>query len=428
MVFDLKPCVLDPQKTFTIKDPSIAGVRYSQFKPNTARIVFDFSQPPVFQISHKKGAPFQIFVDFPMAKPQITQPVSKKIEEKDLSQTTIEEFKKEKSFQDIRLKEEKAHTQKPLVTFDFYMTNLHNVLRLIGEVGGVNIVVGDDVKEKKLTMSLKEVPWDEAMDSILIGNNLRKVKRGEKTFLVTTHENLKKILDDENKSKFDAIKLEQEELKAEEQRQKVGKIIWDTRQFQIKNVDVKLVEDVLTGYMETERTISSRDPRFGGSLIRDSYVESDPKLPREHTGISKAKLNIISVPNTNTLIAKGPERDLDYIEELIKSIDQPISQVMIEARIVEANANFTRDMGIRWGGTVAFGDAQAPFAGTVRGGSAGAIGNNENNYAVNLPFSTGQPPLEAWGSPLPQPILTSMFESRPWKNWDGEKSFLLPRF
>ena len=51
-----------------------------------------------------------------------------------------------------------------MVTFDFYMTNLHNVLRLIGEIGGVNIVVGDEVKEKKLTLSLKEVPWDEALN------------------------------------------------------------------------------------------------------------------------------------------------------------------------------------------------------------------------------------------------------------------------
>ncbi len=110
-------------------------------------------------------------------------------------------------------------------------------------------------------------------------------------------------------------------------------------------------------------------------------------------------MNIISVPHTNTLIAKGTERDLDYIEELIKSIDQPISQVMIEARIVEANANFTRDMGIRWGGAAAFADTHAPFAGTVRGGDAGATWD----YRVIImpstcPLPLLQPPLEAWGS------------------------------
>jgi type IV pilus secretin PilQ/predicted competence protein len=378
LVLDLKPCVLDPEKAFTLKDPSIAGVRYSQFNSKTVRIVFDFSQPPVFQVSHKKGNPFQIFVDLPTVKPQMTQPVSKKIEEKYLAQTTIEEFKKEKAFQDIRLKEEKAHSQKPLVTFDFYMTNLHNVLRLIGEIGGVNILVGDEVKEKKLTLSLKEVPWDEAMNSILDANNLKKLLRGEKTILVTTHENYKKITDDENKVKLDAIKIEQEELKAEEQRQKVGKITWEKRQFQIKNVDVKLVEDLIQGSIEKEKKIASnKDPGIQQTIVTETFK------------VSGANVHIMSVPHTNTLIARGTERELNYIEELIKTIDQPVSQVMIEARIVEADASFTRDMGIRWGGGASFANTHAPFAGTVRGGDAGATTNNPtNNYAVNLPFTT----------------------------------------
>ena len=68
----------------------------------------------------------------------------------------------------------------------------------------------------------------------------------------------------ENKSKLDAIKLEQEELKAEEQRQKVGKVLWITRQFQIKNVDVKLVEDVIHG-LHRKRKKDYRDNTIGES-------------------------------------------------------------------------------------------------------------------------------------------------------------------
>jgi type IV pilus assembly protein PilQ len=377
LVLDLKPCVLDPQKTFTVKDPSIAGVRFSQFNSKTVRIVFDFSQPPVFQVSHKKGNPFQIFVDLPMVKPPMTQPVFKKIEEKYLTQTTIEEFKEEKTFQNIRLKEEKAHSQKPLVTFDFYMTNLHNVLRLIGEIGGVNILVGDEVKEKKLTMSLKEVPWDEALNSILDANNLKKLLRGEKTILVTTNENYKKITDDENKVRFDAIKIEQEELKAEEQRQKVGKITWEKRQFQIKNVDVKLVEDLIQGSIEKEKKIAT-DRGLGNQL------GSQQTTVTETFKVSGANVHIMSVPHTNTLIARGTERELNYIEDLIKTIDQPVSQVMIEARIVEADASFTRDLGLQWGGGFSFANTHAPFAGTVQGGT----GVTGKNYAVNLPLAT----------------------------------------
>lgn len=97
-------------------------------------------------------------------------------------------------------------------------------------------------------------------------------------------------------------------------------------------------------------------------------------------------VSIISVPHTNTLIAKGTDRELDYLEDLIKSIDQPISQVMIEARIVEADANFTRDLGVQWGGASSFANAYGPYAGTIRGtGSATGAGNN---YAVNLPLAS----------------------------------------
>jgi len=373
LVVDLTSCVLVKDKSFKINDPFIEGLRVVQFNPKTVRLVFTVSQHPTVHISSKAGKPYQLFVDFPKTKPQLSQPVPQKAEEEILPEMTIEEFKKEKALQDIRLKKEKTLAQKPLVTFDFYMTNLHNVLRLIGEIGGVNIVVGDEVKEKKLTLSLKEVPWDEAMNTILEGNNLRKLKRGEKTILVTTSENYKKILDDENKMNLDAIKLEQEELKAEEQRQKVGKVLWNTREFQIKNVDVKVVEDLIQGSIEKEKKISV-----------DKQPGSD-KVTTETTRTLGTNVNIISVPHTNTLIAKGTERDLDYIEELVKSIDQPISQVMIEARIVEADANFTRDMGIRWGGSSSFANASGPFAGTIRGGDAG--GGTGSNYAVNLPLN-----------------------------------------
>lgn len=380
LVLNLSPCLLGSQKPLTVKDSSLAGVRFSQFNPKTVRLVFDFFQTPVYEISHKEGTPYQIIVDFPKAKPQTISPLPPKSGDEFLPQTSLEEFKKEKRFQDNLLKKEKGLSQKPLVTFDFYMTNLHNVLRLIGEVGGVNIVVGDEVKEKKLTLSLKEVPWDEALSTILEGNNLKQLKRGEKTILVTTSENFKKMSDDANKAKLDAIKLEQEELKAEEQRQKVGKVLWITRQYQIKNVDVKLVEDLIQGSIGKEKKIST-DKEPGGDRI-----VTQTETTRTSPG---ANVNIISVSHTNTLIAKGTERDLDYVEELIKTIDQPISQVMIEARIVEASANFTRDMGIRWGGAAALADTHAPFAGSVRGGDAGAtIANPTNNYAVNLPLAS----------------------------------------
>ncbi len=375
VVVDLSPCVLEKGHSFKIKDPSIQRLKFSQFNKKTVRIVFTFSQPTTYHISTKKEKGYFLFADFPKIEPLIAKPLPPKKDQDYLPEMTVEEFKKEKNIQEYRHKEEKSLSKKPLVTFDFYMTNLHNVLRLIGETGGVNIVVGDDVKEKKVTLSLKEVPWDEALDSILDANNLKKDSRGEKTFLIITTENYKKIQDDQNKRHLEALKREEESLKNEERRQKVGKVLWSTRQFQIKYVDVKAVEELIQGSLEKEKKIAS-----------EKQPGSEKVILTETTKILGSNVHIISVPHTNILIAKGSDRDLNYIENLIKVIDQPIPQVMIEARIVEADANFTRDLGIRWGGAYSFANASGPFAGTIRGTET--VTGTGNNYAVNLPFTT----------------------------------------
>ncbi len=95
--------------------------------------------------------------------------------------------------------------------------------------------------------------------------------------MITTSENYKKILDDENKLRQEAIKTEQEELKAEEQRQKVGKVLWSTREFQIKNVDVKLVEDLIQGSIEKEKKISV-DKQPGGDKVTNGNHQ-DLRVP-----------------------------------------------------------------------------------------------------------------------------------------------------
>jgi type IV pilus assembly protein PilQ len=142
-------------------------------------------------------------------------------------------------------------------------------------------------------------------------------------------------------------------------------------------VDVKLVEDMIQGSIEKEKKIAS-----------EKVMGSQQTTVTDTLKVSGVNIHIMSVPHTNMLIARGTVRELDYIEDLIKAIDQPLSQVIIEARVVEADANFTRDLGIRWGGANSFADTHAPFAGTVRGGSAGATGGTENNYAVNLPLAS----------------------------------------
>jgi type IV pilus assembly protein PilQ len=376
LVVSLSPCLLDAKGPFSLRDPYVEQLRLVQFDPKTVRIILTLPQPIKYKITVQKGKPFKLFIDIPKIK--IQTPAPPKIEPEVLPEKTLDQFKEEKRQQEIQIKENQSRVQKPKVSFDFYMTNLHNVLRLIGDIGGVNIVVGDEVKEKKITLSLKEIPWDEALNSILDSNNLKKLEQGERTYLVVNSETYKKFQDEKIKSRSDELKNELENLKNEELRQKLGKVPWVTRQFQIKNIDVKFIEDKI-------KEVEEKEALQAGKTISGSTVGTGPSVSLEKT-VRWTGVTLISVPHTNTLIVKGTERDVDYIGELIKAIDQPIPQVMIEARIVEAQTSFSRDLGVRWGGSYAFGNTSAPFAGTIRGGDAGIQGSN-SNYAVNLPFT-----------------------------------------
>jgi type IV pilus assembly protein PilQ len=384
LVIDLSPCILDKEHSFKIKDPRFEGLNFSQFNSKTVRIVFALSQPQMFHISTKEGKPFQLFIDFLNLRSRIFPSIPGKDKEGVLRPKTVAEFTGEKALREREVKKEITDAKKQRYKFDFYMENLHNVLRSISDIGESNILVGDDVKEKKVTLTLKDVTWQEALNAILDSVNLVKIDHGPNTYLVITAESYAKKLEEAKKNREAKRKEEQEELKNEEQRQKVGKVLYLTKNFQIKNVDVKVVEELIQGSLEREKKIASGQP--GGPTVSQTEI----------TKVIGTNANIISVPHTNTLIAKGSERDLDYIEGLVKAIDQPISQVMIEARIIEANANFTRDLGIRWGGTYPFANASGPYAGTIRGGISGTTADPTVS-AVNLPFTTAVPAFGGLG-------------------------------
>ena len=70
------------------------------------------------------------------------------------------------------------------ITLDFKDADVLNVLRILGAEGGRNIVVGEDVKGK-VTVSLRNITWDEALDTILEARALQKVDRGSVIRIVT---------------------------------------------------------------------------------------------------------------------------------------------------------------------------------------------------------------------------------------------------
>ncbi len=179
------------------------------------------------------------------------------------------------------------------ITLVFDSANVRSILQLIGDVSGLNILASSDVKGD-VTLRLIDVPWDQALDLVLETADLGKVQQG----------NVLRIM-----PKDKIREIEQAGMK--EQMVAIEEGILETKVFLISYASV----DDMKGYLNDIK--SER-----GSIIADS--------------------------RNKQLIVRDVAAVLDQMQAMILQIDKPERQVMIEARIVEANTNFSRNLGVKW--------------------------------------------------------------------------------
>ncbi len=180
------------------------------------------------------------------------------------------------------------------VSLDFKDVAIADVLRLIAEVSDLNIITGDEVSGN-VTIRLVEVPWDQALDVILMTKGLGFVRVG----------NVLRI------APSDVLKAE-EEVRLQERRNKEKLEDLEVKLLPVNYASVKDMEGLV------KRLLSAR-----GTVNLDK--------------------------RTNTLIIKDISSVIDEASALIAAIDTQTPQVMIEAKIVEANLDFTRELGSVWG-------------------------------------------------------------------------------
>ena len=225
--------------------------------------------------------------------------------------------------------------------------DLLNVLRLISEVSGENIVAGDDVGGK-ITLRLRNVPWEQALDVALKTKGFGRVRQGN-IIRVAPLEKLQK----EKEAELARIKTEEQ-------------------------VQPTFVRIISVNYAKA-------------TAIADQVKQLLTK--------DRGKLSVDE--RTNSIIVEDLQGVLDKVEGLARRLDTQTPQVLIESRIVEANTSYVRDIGIQWGGATiaspATGNAtglQFPNTIGVAGGASGAspvTGGTSTvpNYAVNLPSPVG---------------------------------------
>jgi type IV pilus assembly protein PilQ len=225
------------------------------------------------------------------------------------------------------------------IDLDLKNADIHNILRLLSEVGNVNIITSDDVSGS-VTIKMKAVPWDQALDVILSAKGLGLVKRG----------NLLRVAPQ-------SVLEKERELAIARQKQRIELAPLETR------------------------------------LIPVSYATAEDLSGRAKELISERGSASVD-ERTNMLVVRDVAENLDDIEELVRSLDSQTPQVLIEARIVEAATSFSHDVGIQWGGSIVASSATGNPTGLVFPSDvtvAGGATDGDTPTAGLSPFANAAP-------------------------------------
>jgi len=221
------------------------------------------------------------------------------------------------------------------LTLDFQNIEVRAVLQIIADFTGINIVASDSVTGS-VTLHLKEVPWDEALDIILKTKGLDMRKSGNIIMVAPLEE---------------IAERDKRDLEAQKQLEQLSPL--ENESIQINYAKASDIANLL----KSDKT-SMMSPR--GSVTIDE--------------------------RTNKLLVKDTPINLREIHRLIKDLDVPVRQVLIESRIVIANDDFSREIGARFGvsaGNTSGGDTGA--ASGSLGGTDTVIGNGGNITSGTLP-------------------------------------------
>ncbi|MBA3457348.1 MAG: type IV pilus secretin PilQ, partial [Deltaproteobacteria bacterium] len=232
------------------------------------------------------------------------------------------------------------------VDFDFKDAPIHDLLRTIADTGKVNIVVPDGINAR-VTVRLKRVPWDQALEVILASHGLWYRRDG----------NLFRI-------------APRKELDAEDEAEAARR----------------------------EAMIKSEVPR--SEIVPLNYSSAADLQGKLQSMLSpKGRLEVDE--RTNALLINDVAGNRAEIVKLALQLDTQTPQISIEARIVEARSTFVRQFGIQWGGRALAGAAGGNATGLIFPSSIGLQGGSDDpqapsggvaqpsDFAINLPAATG---------------------------------------
>jgi len=227
------------------------------------------------------------------------------------------------------------------LSLNFQDIEIRSVLQLIADFTDLNLVASDTVGGR-ITLRLKNVPWDQALEIIMKTKGLDKRQVGNVLMVAP------------------AAELSAREKLELESRQQISELAPLRTEFiEVKYASASEIFNLFQGSGDTEGVLSAR-----GSVIVDE--------------------------RTNSIILTETTDKINEFRSVLEKLDVPVRQVLIEARIVTASSNFSDSMGIRWGG-LGFGSYNDGSLLTQAGGSLTTVGEVRDTASVGEALSFTSP-------------------------------------
>ncbi len=224
------------------------------------------------------------------------------------------------------------------ISIDLQDAEVEHVLRLVSEVGGFNLVLDQEVSGR-ISLKLDKVPWDQALDLVLLQKDLGMVKQGKIVRIAP----IGKLQNEQQR----IIEARKAALEAEQSKQDLAPLA--------------------TEYIQINySTAAQLEPQVSKFLSDRGQISHDAR--------------------TNQLIVSDTQKQIDKVKSVVRKLDRPERQVLIEARLVYATDSFQRSMGLKWGGGYRHTDEDSDrgIFGTMSGSqSPNAV--DPSGFAVNLP-------------------------------------------
>ncbi len=216
------------------------------------------------------------------------------------------------------------------IDLNFQDVSVRSILQIIAEVAEMNLVISDNVDKSagNITLRLKNVPWDQALDIILKNKGLDKREVGNVLMIGTAEE---------------IAEREKKELESQQQVKELAPLVTEFIQ-----IDFRRASELKT-HIETAKLISER-----GFVLADDQ--------------------------TNVLMIRETAAQIEEIRRTLRKFDVEVAQIMIEARIVTANTDYAKDLGVRWG----FSDTAESLGNWSVGSTVNGIGGTNSGLQVDL--------------------------------------------